>query len=111
MGGEFITQQIIVPFEKEGIARAVASSVGLPLDEYPEFHDFFLAKAATNQMRDPTTFDHHLDDAGRAPGRGDLEGRAFFIDEFRRLGAIQVAREPDEALHRAFDTTPNQGAA
>lgn len=114
MGDEFITQQIIVPFEKEGIARAVASSVGLPLDEYPEFHDFFLAKAATDQMRDPTAFDDDLDGTGRTSGghgRGELEGRAFFIDEFRRLGAIQVAREPDEAAHRAFDTTPDQGAA
>jgi AAA-like domain len=113
MGDEFITQQIIVPFEKEGIARAVAASVGLPLDEYPEFQDFFLAKAGADQMRDPTAFDDDVADAGRLTrgGRGGLQGRAFFIDEFRRLGAIQVAREPNEALHRAYDTTPDQGAA
>ncbi|MGY4646218.1 hypothetical protein ACVWWN_000014 [Mycobacterium sp. URHB0021] len=113
MGDEFITQQIIVPFEKETIARSVAATVGLPLDEYPEFQDFFLAKPAADQMRDPTAFDEDaVDEAGTtARGRGDLEGRAFFIDEFRRLGSIRVAREPDEALHRLFDTTPDQGAA
>ena len=113
MGDEFIPQQIIVPFEKEGIARAVAGSVGLPLEEYPDFHDFFLAKASANEMRDPTAFDDDFDatDGSARRGRGELEGRAFFIDEFQRLGAIRVAPEPDVALHRAFDTTPDQGAA
>ena len=112
MGDEFITQQIIVPFEKEHIARSVAASVGLPLDEYPEFHDFFLAKAAPEQMRDPTAFDEDLTEGGATvPGRGDLEGRAFFIDEFRRVGPIRVAREPDELLHQSYNTTPDQGAA
>ena len=113
MGDEFITQQLIVPFEKEHIARAVAASVGLPLDEYPEFQDFFLAKPATDQMRDPTAFDEDVDDDGTAVrhDRGELEGRAFMVDEFRRLGAIRIAREPDERLHQAFDTTPDQEAA
>jgi AAA-like domain len=112
MGDEFVTQQVILPFEKEGIARAVAASVGLPLQEYPEFQDFFLAKAAPSQMRDPTAFDEDLTEEGTlSQGRGDLEGRAFFVDEFGRLGSIRVAREPDEALHRAYDTTPGQGAA
>jgi hypothetical protein len=114
MGDEFITQQIIVPFEDERIARSVAEKIGLPLNEYPEFYEFFMAKPDPAEMRDPTAFDDDLDETGdRAGGhgRGDLEGRAFFVDEFLRLGPIQVAREPDEALHRAFDTTPDQGAA
>jgi hypothetical protein len=113
MGDEFITQQLIVPFEKEAIARAVADSVGLPLDEYPEFKDFFLAKPPPDQMRDPTAFDEDFDDDGAAVrhDRGELEGRAFMVDEFRRLGAIRIARESDERLHRAYDTTPDQDAA
>ncbi|KGI66042.1 ATP-binding protein (plasmid) [Mycolicibacterium rufum] len=111
MGDEFITQQIIVPFEKEGIARAVAASAGLPLDEYPEFQDFFLAAAGAEEMRDPTAFDDDHPGPSKTTGSGSLQGRAFFIDEFRRLGAIQIAREPNEILHRAYDTTPDQGAA
>ena len=113
MGDEFITQQLIVPFEKEHIARAVASSVGLPLDEYPEFKDYFLAKPPPDQMRDPTAFDEDFDDDGAAVrhDRGELEGRAFMVDEFRRLGAIRIAREPDQRLHQAYDTTPDQDVA
>ena len=66
MGDEFITQQLIIPFEKDHIARAVAASVGIPLDEYPDIEDFFLAKPATDQMRDPTAFDEDFDDDGTA---------------------------------------------
>lgn len=113
MGDEFITQQLIVPFEKESIARGVAASVGLPLDEYPDFQEFFLAKPAADQMRDPTAFDEDFDGIDDTGGqdRGALEGRAFMVDEFRRLGAIRIAREADEGLHRAYDTTPHEQAA
>ena len=58
MGKEFITQHLIVPFEDDGLARNVAANIGLPLDDYPEFAEYFLAATPPGQMRDPTAFDH-----------------------------------------------------
>ena len=110
MGAEFITQQIIVPFEDEKLAKQVAADVGLPLDDYPELADYFLAEPPDNELGDPTAFDDFdaEDATGTSTDRGDLEGRAFLVDEFRRNGPIQIAREPDVRLHQAYDTTPDQ---
>jgi hypothetical protein len=110
MGAEFITQQLIVPFEDDQIAHAVAAKLGLPLNDYPEFAEYFLAQPTGTQLRDPTAFDQHTDPT-RPADRGDLEGRAFLVDEFRRRGPIRVAREPDPRLHYAYDTTPAQNPA
>jgi hypothetical protein len=107
MGKEFVTQHLIVPFEDDELARKVAANIGLPLDDYPEFADYFLAATPPGQMRDPTAFDHHTASSGGAD-RGELEGRAFLVDEFRRRGPIRIAAEPDPRLHHAYDTTPAQ---
>ena len=107
MGKEFITQHLIVPFEDDEIARNVAANIGLPLDDYPEFAEYFLAATPPGQMRDPTAFDHDTHPGGTTD-RGELEGRAFLVDEFRRRGPIRIAAEPDPALHHAYDTTPAQ---
>ena len=109
MGAEFITQQLIVPFEDEALARGVATKVGLPLEDYPEFTEYFLAQPPTEQLRDPTAFDPDFTDSPvQVAHRGSLEGRAFLVDEFRRRGPIRVIGEPDPRLHRAYDTTPGQ---
>lgn len=107
MGAEFITQRIIFPFEDEKLARAVAADIGLPLDEYPDLAEYFLAEPPDSELGDPTAFED-FDTEGSGPsGRGDLEGRAFFVDEFRRCGPLQIAREPDTRVHQAYDTTPD----
>ncbi|WP_273735437.1 ATP-binding protein [Mycolicibacterium septicum] len=113
MGAEFITQQLVVPFEDEELARSVATKLGLPLDDYPEFTEYFLAQPPTRQLRDPTAFDSGVNDDGQMGDieRGELGGRAFLVDEFRRRGPIRVISEPDRWLHRAYDTTPAQGIA
>ena len=107
MGKEFITQHLIVPFEDDELARNVAANIGLPLDDYPEFAEYFLAATPPGQMRDPIAFDHDTHPGGTTD-RGELEGRAFLVDEFRRRGPIRIAAEPDPRLHHAYDTTPAQ---
>lgn len=107
MGDQFITQQLIMPFENEDLARQVAAKVGIRLDDYPDLEEFFLAQPSTREMRDPTAFDD-LDTA--ATNRGARQGYGFFIDEFRRKSPIWVATEPDPTLHRAYDTTPGPTA-
>jgi hypothetical protein len=44
MGDEFITQQLIMPFENDDLARAVAAKIGLPLDDYPDIEEFLLGQ-------------------------------------------------------------------
>ncbi|OBG75816.1 MULTISPECIES: ATP-binding protein [unclassified Mycobacterium] len=108
MGDQFITQQLIMPFENEDLAREVAAKVGIRLDDYPDIEEFFLAQPSPDEMRDPTAFDDPDTTAG--PNRGDRQGYGFFVDEFRRKSPIWVASEPDPALHHAYDTTPGRVA-
>jgi hypothetical protein len=108
MGDEFITQQLIMPFENEDLARQVAAKVGIRLDDYTDIEEFFLAQPSTDEMRDPTAFDD-LDTAA-GPNRGARQGYGFFVDEFRRKSPIWVASEPDPEVHDAYDTTPGRVA-
>lgn len=107
MGDEFITQQLIMPFENEDLARQVAAKVGIRPEDYGDIEEFFLAQPSPEEMRDPTAFDDDTAGAG-GPDRGDRQGHGFFVDEFRRKSPIQVVTEPDPALHHAYDTTPGQ---
>ena len=111
MGDQFITQQLIMPFEDETLARKVVTLAGIRLEDYPDIEEYFLAQPAVEQMRDPTAFDaeDHILGPDTTPHRGDREGYGFFVDEFRRPAPIRVIRQPDPAIHAAFDTTP--GAA
>jgi hypothetical protein len=109
MGDEFITQQLIMPFENDDLARQVAGKVGIRADDYGDIEEFFLAQPCAHEMRDPTAFDDPQDDAG-GTHRGDRQGYGFFVDEFRRKSPIWVASEPDPGVHRAYDTTPGQAA-
>lgn len=108
MGDEFITQQLIMPFENEALARAVAAKIGLPLDDYPDIEEFFLGQPSADEMRDPTAFDDVDTDPG-TPQRA-RQGCGFFVDEFRRKSPIWVAPEPDPSIHHAYDTTPGRAA-
>jgi hypothetical protein len=108
MGDEFITQQLIMPFEKEALARAVAANIGLPLDDYPDIEEFFLGQPSPEEMRDPTAFDE--DEAAPGAPRRARQGYGFFVDEFRRKSPIWVAPEPDPSIHHAYDTTPGRAA-
>ena len=111
MGDEFITQQLIMPFENEDLARQVAAKVGIRHHDYADIEEFFLAQPAPDEMRDPTAFDDLDDtDTGASPHRGDRQGYGFLVDEFRRKSPIWVASEPDMALHHAYDTTPGRPA-
>lgn len=111
MGDEFITQQLIMPFENEDLARQVAAKVGIRLDDYPDIEEFFLAQPSPEEMRDPTAFDDLDDrDTEAGPNRGARQGYGFFVDEFRRKSPIWVASEPDTAVHHAYDTTPGRAA-
>ncbi|BBZ38787.1 ATP-binding protein [Mycobacterium conspicuum] len=107
-GDEFITQQLIMPFENEDLARQVAAKVGIRLEDYPDIEEFFLAQPSPEEMRDPTAFDDL--DTGAGAHRGARQGYGFFIDEFRRKSPIWVATEPDTAVHHAYDTTPGRAA-
>ncbi|MEX3655097.1 ATP-binding protein [Mycolicibacterium fortuitum] len=109
MGDEFITQQLIVPFENEELAKEVARKAGLRAGDYDDLEEYFLAEPDPEHMREPTDFDDQPDRSQR-PDRGDRVGKAFFIDEFRRPAPIIVAHEPDPRLHAAYDTTPGKNA-
>jgi hypothetical protein len=110
MGDEFITQQIIVPFENDDLARQVAAKLGIRLEDYPDIEAWFLAQPSPDEMRDPTAVDD-TDDLDPAAGpRRDRQGYGFFVDEFRRKSPIWIASEPDPALHHAYDTTPGRAA-
>ncbi|GLB92639.1 hypothetical protein [Mycobacterium kiyosense] len=108
MGDQFITQQLIMPFENEDLARQVAAKVGIRADDYGDIEEFFLAQPSTDEMRDPTGFDDA--DTSGTPDRSDRKGYGFFVDEFRRKSPIRVAAEPDAAIHDAYDTTPGRAA-
>jgi hypothetical protein len=108
MGDEFITQQLIMPFENDDLARAVAAKIGLPLDDYPDIEEFFLGQPGPEEMRDPTAFDD--DDTDLSAPRRARQGYGFFVDEFRRKSPIWVAPEPDRRIHHAYDTTPGRAA-
>lgn len=108
MGDQFITQQLIMPFENEDLARQVAAKVGIRADDYGDIEEFFLAQPSADEMRDPTGFDD-ADTCG-TPDRADRKGYGFFVDEFRRKSPIRVAAEPDAAVHDAYDTTPGRAA-
>lgn len=114
MGDKFITQQLIMPFESDELAREVARRAGIRVEDYDDIEEYFLAEPSPEHMRDPTAFDDDelttLAPAG-APNRGDREGYGFFVDEFRRPAPIRVAAEPDPVLHAAYDTTPGRAAA
>ncbi len=107
MGAEFITQQLIFPVEDETLAKAVAERAGVPLAEHEELVEYFLAEP--DSIADPAAVD---DIDGAAPAVVNLAaGRAFMVDEFRRIGPIRIISEPDPALHHAYDTTPAQKTA
>lgn len=109
MGDKFITQQLIMPFENEDLAKQVATKVGIRADDYGDIEEFFLAQPSPDEMRDPTAFDQ--DDTGAGiPNRGDRQGLGFFVDEFRRKSPIRVVAEPDQTIHAAYDTTPGRVA-
>lgn len=108
MGDQFITQQLIMPFENEDLARQVAAKVGIRLDDYPDIEEFFLAQPSPEEMRDPTAFDDH--ETAASSNRGVRQGYGFFVDEFRRKSPIWVASEPDPAVHDSYDTTPGRAA-
>jgi len=109
MGDQFITQQLIMPFENDDLARQVAAKVGIRPDDYPDIEEFFLAQPSSQEMRDPTAFDDTDDpDPAAAAGRRTRQGYGFFVDEFRRKSPIWVASEPDTAIHHAYDTTPGR---
>jgi AAA-like domain len=111
MGDQFITQQLIMPFENDDLARQVAAKVGIRPDDYADIEEFFLAQPSSEEMRDPTAFDDTDDpDPAAAAGRGARQGYGFFVDEFRRKSPIWVASEPDTAIHHAYDTTPGRAA-
>ncbi|MBY0443533.1 MAG: ATP-binding protein [Mycobacteriaceae bacterium] len=105
MGDQFITQQLIMPFENEDLARQVATKIGIHLDNDNGIEEFFLAQPTSHEMRDPTAFDDTNEPAD-TPNRGERRGYGFFVDEFRRKSPIWVATEPDTVLHHAYDTTP-----
>jgi hypothetical protein len=108
MGDQFITQQLIMPFEDEALARKVVTLAGIKIADHPDIEEHFLAQPAAEEMRDPTAFDteDHRPGVGGGPRRGDREGIGFFVDEFRRPAPIRVIRQPDPHIHAAFDTTP-----
>jgi hypothetical protein len=108
MGDQFITQQLIMPFENQDLARQVAAKVGIRLDDYADIEEFFLAQPSPDEMRDPTAFDDTDDTA--VTSRGARQGYGFFVDEFRRKSPIWVASEPDPHVHDAYDTTPGRAA-
>jgi len=105
MGDEFLVQWLIMPFENEQLARDVAAKLGLPLHDLPGVEDYFLAQPSPDDMRDPTAFD---EEAAGGAGRRGRQGLGFYVDEFMRKSPIRVAREPDPALHAAYDTTPGR---
>ena len=112
MGARFITQQLIMPFEDDELAREVARRAGIRVEDYEDIEEYFLAEPSPEHMRDPTAFDDDFTAAiTGAPDRGDREGYGFFVDEFRRPAPIRVAAEPDPVLHAAYDTTPGRAAA
>ena len=112
MGDKFITQQLIMPFESDELAREVARRAGIRVEDYDDIEEYFLAEPSPEHMRDPTAFDDDFTAAiTGAPDRGDREGYGFFVDEFRRPAPIRVAAEPDPVLHAAYDTTPGRAAA
>ena len=111
MGDRFITQQLIVPFENEELAKEVARKAGLRAADYDDLEEYFLADPDPEDMREPTDFDDDEDEGTGRPNRGSRIGKAFFIDEFRRPAPIVVAHEPDARIHAAYDTTPGQEAA
>ncbi|MBU8813193.1 MULTISPECIES: ATP-binding protein [Mycobacteriaceae] len=111
MGDRFITQQLIVPFENEELAKEVARKAGLRAADYDDLEEYFLADPDPEDMREPTDFDDDVDEVTERPNRGSRIGKAFFIDEFRRPSPIVVAHEPDARVHAAYDTTPGQEAA
>ncbi|MDV3133322.1 ATP-binding protein [Mycobacterium sp. 29Ha] len=114
MGDKFITQQLIMPFESDELAKEVARRAGIRVEDYDDIEEYFLAEPSPEHMRDPTAFDDDelttVTPAG-ASSRGDREGYGFFVDEFRRPAPIRVAAEPDPVLHAAYDTTPGRAAA
>jgi hypothetical protein len=107
MGDQFVTQQLIMPFESQELARKVARRAGIRLDEYPDIEDQFLAEPDPEEMRDPAA---PIPTATEGSRRG-REGYGFLVDEFRRVGPIRVARRTNPAQHKAFDTTPGGSAA
>ena len=112
MGDKFITQQLIMPFEADELAREVARRAGIRVEDFDDIEEYFLAEPSPEHMRDPTAFDDDFDRRlTGAPDRGDREGYGFFVDEFRRPAPIRVAAEPDPVLHAAYDTTPGRAAA
>ena len=112
MGDKFITQQLIMPFESDELAREVARRAGIRVEDFDDIEEYFLAEPSPEHMRDPTAFDDDFTAAiTGAPDRGDREGYGFFVDEFRRPAPIRVAAEPDPVLHAAYDTTPGRAAA
>ncbi|OBJ90366.1 ATP-binding protein [Mycobacterium asiaticum] len=108
MGDEFITQQLIMPFENDDLARQVAAKVGISAQDYSDIEQFFLAQACAQEMRDPTAFEDPDPPAGTH--RRYRQGYGFFVDEFRRKSPIWVASEPDPLLHLAYDTTPGRSS-
>ena len=83
MGDEFLTQKLIMRFEDPRLATEALAWGGIDPIEYPGIATNFTDASSTHQR-----------------------GQGFFVDEFRRIGPVQVISEADPALAVAFDTTP-----
>jgi hypothetical protein len=83
MGDEFLTQKLIMRFEDERLSTDVLAWAGINPAEYPD---------VVTHFTEPST----------------EQGQGFFVDEFRRVGPVQVIAETNPTLAAAFDTTPGQ---
>ena len=108
MGDQFITQQLIMPFENEDLARQSPPRSASASTTTPTSKNFSLPNPAPRKCATPPP--STTSKPPPAPHRGARQGYGFFVDEFRRKSPIWVATEPDTTLHHAYDTTPGRAA-